>query len=116
MAKTQAKRVARYRRQKHIQKTVRGTAERPRLSVFRSANTSTVRSLTTRAARRWRRRPGENSKRVSAAATVRVRKRSVRRSVRPPRRQRLSRWFSTVTDTSIMAELRRWQMQRAKPA
>ena len=37
MAKTQAKRVARYRRKKHIQKTVRGTTERPRLSVFRSA-------------------------------------------------------------------------------
>jgi len=37
MAKTQAKRVGRYRRKKHIQKTVRGTTERPRMSVFRSA-------------------------------------------------------------------------------
>ncbi len=34
---SQRRRVARLRRKKHIQKVVRGTAERPRLSVFRSA-------------------------------------------------------------------------------
>lgn len=38
MAKTNARNVARQRRKMHIRKTVRGTAERPRLSVFRSAN------------------------------------------------------------------------------
>lgn len=37
MAKTNLKRVSRYRRKKHIRKKVHGTAERPRLSVFRSA-------------------------------------------------------------------------------
>ena len=37
MAKTHPKRTARLRRKKHIKKTLRGTAERPRLSVFRSA-------------------------------------------------------------------------------
>jgi large subunit ribosomal protein L18 len=38
MAKTNVRNVARQRRKMHIRKTVRGTAERPRLSVFRSAN------------------------------------------------------------------------------
>ncbi len=37
MAKTNPKRVARLRRKKHIRKIVRGTADRPRLTVFRSA-------------------------------------------------------------------------------
>lgn len=37
MAKTNPKTKARLRRKKHIRKTVRGTTERPRLSVFRSA-------------------------------------------------------------------------------
>ena len=37
MAKTNSKRVARHRRKKHIRKVVRGNAERPRLTVFRSA-------------------------------------------------------------------------------
>lgn len=37
MAKTNPKTKARLRRKKHIKKTVRGTTERPRLSVFRSA-------------------------------------------------------------------------------
>lgn len=37
MAKTNAKRLSRLRRKKHIKKVVRGTTERPRLSVFRSA-------------------------------------------------------------------------------
>lgn len=37
MAKTQSKRLARLRRKKHIKKVIRGTTERPRLSVFRSA-------------------------------------------------------------------------------
>ncbi len=36
MAKTSKKMRARLRRKKHIRKTVRGTAERPRLCVFRS--------------------------------------------------------------------------------
>jgi len=35
--KTQPRAAGRLRRKKHIQKVVRGTAERPRLSVFRSA-------------------------------------------------------------------------------
>lgn len=38
MAKTDPKRVARLRRKKSIRKRVHGTAERPRLSVFRSLN------------------------------------------------------------------------------
>jgi len=37
MAKTNSKLSARLRRKKHIRKIVHGTAERPRLSVFRSA-------------------------------------------------------------------------------
>jgi len=37
MAKTNEKRAARHRRKKHIRKVVHGTAEKPRLSVFRSA-------------------------------------------------------------------------------
>ncbi len=37
MAKTNPNRASRLRRKKHIQKTIRGTTERPRLSVFRSA-------------------------------------------------------------------------------
>ena len=37
MAKTNPKTQARLRRKKHIRKSVRGTTERPRLSVFRSA-------------------------------------------------------------------------------
>ena len=37
MGKTNPRAVARQRRKKHIRKQVRGTAERPRLSVFRSA-------------------------------------------------------------------------------
>ena len=37
MAKTNPREVARQRRKMHIRKSVRGTAERPRLSVFRSA-------------------------------------------------------------------------------
>jgi len=37
MAKTHPTRMARERRKKHIRKTVRGTTERPRLTVFRSA-------------------------------------------------------------------------------
>ena len=38
MGKTSTTHTARERRKKHIRKTVHGTAERPRLSVFRSAN------------------------------------------------------------------------------
>lgn len=38
MAKTNPSLSSRIRRKAHIRKTVRGTAERPRLSVFRSAN------------------------------------------------------------------------------
>ena len=38
MAKTNGRSVARQRRKMHIRKIVRGTTERPRLSVFRSAN------------------------------------------------------------------------------
>lgn len=38
MATTNKSLTARLRRKKHIRKTVRGTTERPRLSVFRSAN------------------------------------------------------------------------------
>ena len=38
MGKTNARAQARLRRKMHIRKTVRGTAERPRLTVFRSAN------------------------------------------------------------------------------
>lgn len=37
MSKTNSKHVARTRRKAHIRKRVRGSAERPRLSVFRSA-------------------------------------------------------------------------------
>lgn len=37
MAKTNEKRAARHRRKKHIRKTIHGTADKPRLSVFRSA-------------------------------------------------------------------------------
>ena len=37
MAKTNARRASRLRRKKHIRKLVRGTSERPRLTVFRSA-------------------------------------------------------------------------------
>ena len=37
MSKSNQKRLARHRRKAHIRKTVRGTAARPRLSVFRSA-------------------------------------------------------------------------------
>jgi len=37
MAKTNQKRVSRLRRKKHIRKVVRGTPERPRLTIFRSA-------------------------------------------------------------------------------
>ena len=37
MGKTNPKLASRLRRKKHIKKTLRGTAERPRLSVFRSA-------------------------------------------------------------------------------
>ena len=37
MGKTHPRHRSRLRRKKHIQKTVRGTQERPRLSVFRSA-------------------------------------------------------------------------------
>ncbi len=37
MAKTNPRAAARIRRKKHIRKVVHGTAERPRLSVFRSA-------------------------------------------------------------------------------
>lgn len=37
MAKTNSKLDARLRRKKHIKKVVRGTTDRPRLSVFRSA-------------------------------------------------------------------------------
>lgn len=37
MAKTNPKRASRLRRRKHIRKGVRGTTERPRLTVFRSA-------------------------------------------------------------------------------
>lgn len=37
MSKSKTKRLARYRRKKHIRKTVRGTSSRPRLCVFRSA-------------------------------------------------------------------------------
>ena len=38
MSKSNQKRLARHRRKAHIRKTVRGTAVRPRLSVFRSAS------------------------------------------------------------------------------
>jgi len=38
MSKTNKKHAARIRRKAHIRKTVRGTAARPRLSVFRSAS------------------------------------------------------------------------------
>jgi large subunit ribosomal protein L18 len=38
MGKSSAKSVARHRRKKHIRKVVGGTAERPRLCVFRSVN------------------------------------------------------------------------------
>lgn len=37
MAKTHPKAAARLRRKKHIRKTIVGTSERPRLTVFRSA-------------------------------------------------------------------------------
>ena len=37
MGKTNPRSVARHRRKKHIRKQVNGTADRPRLSVFRSA-------------------------------------------------------------------------------
>ena len=37
MSKNKTRHAARLQRKKHIQKTVRGTAARPRLSVFRSA-------------------------------------------------------------------------------
>ena len=37
MGKTTSRRSGRLRRKMHIRKTVRGTAERPRLAVFRSA-------------------------------------------------------------------------------
>ena len=37
MSKTNRRHAGRLRRKKHIKKTVRGTPERPRLSVFRSA-------------------------------------------------------------------------------
>jgi len=37
MAKSSPKRMARLRRKKHIRKVVRGDADRPRLTVFRSA-------------------------------------------------------------------------------
>ncbi len=37
MARTNQKALARTRRKKHIRKSVRGTPERPRLTVFRSA-------------------------------------------------------------------------------
>lgn len=37
MAKTNPRQVARMRRKKHIRKKIQGTAERPRLSVFRSS-------------------------------------------------------------------------------
>lgn len=37
MAKTNSKLAARLRRKKHIRKSVRGTTERPRVSVYRSA-------------------------------------------------------------------------------
>ena len=37
MAKTNTKHSARLRRKKHIRKIVRGTAERPRLTIFRSS-------------------------------------------------------------------------------
>jgi large subunit ribosomal protein L18 len=38
MSKTSSKQASRLRRKAHIRKRVRGTAERPRLSVFRSAS------------------------------------------------------------------------------
>ena len=37
MSKTNSKHLARVRRKKHIRKTIRGTASRPRLCVFRSS-------------------------------------------------------------------------------
>ncbi|MBX2801408.1 MAG: 50S ribosomal protein L18 [Myxococcales bacterium] len=37
MGKTNPKHLARLRRKKHIRKVIRGTADRPRLTVFRSA-------------------------------------------------------------------------------
>ncbi len=37
MAKTDLRRAKRYRRKKHIRKVVHGTADRPRMSVFRSS-------------------------------------------------------------------------------
>lgn len=37
MGKTNQKSLSRHRRKRHIQKVIRGTAERPRLSIFRSA-------------------------------------------------------------------------------
>ena len=38
MARTNSKAVSRSKRKRHIRKTVSGTVERPRLSIFRSAN------------------------------------------------------------------------------
>ncbi|HCH63690.1 MAG: 50S ribosomal protein L18 [Deltaproteobacteria bacterium] len=38
MSKSNQKRTARFRRKAHIRKSIRGTAARPRLSVFRSAS------------------------------------------------------------------------------
>ncbi len=38
MARTNSKAVSRSKRKRHIRKTVTGTVERPRLSIFRSAN------------------------------------------------------------------------------
>ncbi len=110
------KKEIRNRIHQRIRRKLRGTAERPRLAVFRSvahiyaqviddAEGTTLVSASS---------VDKGGARTKTAATWRRPRRSASWWPSAPRRRASSRWCSTAADINITAASRRWPMPRGK--